>query len=143
MNSLFLLLRNSTIVSHRAKSSEHYGILLYCLGLDTSHNLFITYPPIDSHIMMTLTRTTVNRRLIDSPPHRPLTLVQMLERLKTAMGTIGQPSSAPVTEPPITQHVDRYGNVYWHVYDAKTGRNIYCMSQSEVALWMDRVVFRA
>ena len=85
---------------------------------------------------------TITRRLIDSPPHRPLTLGQMLSRLGQAVGRLVQRSSTPLTEPEVRQRCDCHGNVYWHIYDRKTGQHVYCMSEVEVSLWMDRAVFR-
>lgn len=86
--------------------------------------------------------TTMTRRLIDYPPHRPFTMGQILGRLGTTVQNMVQASLEPRPEPSITQHCDRYGNAYWHIYDSQTGRNVYCMSEAEVSRWLDRAVFK-
>lgn len=41
-------------------------------------------------------------------------------------------------EPNIHQSRDRFGNVFWTVYDPITGCKLYFESEAEVRIWLDR-----
>jgi hypothetical protein len=41
-------------------------------------------------------------------------------------------------EPQITQHRDRQGNLYYQVYDPRSGRSSYFGDASEVRYWLER-----
>ncbi|NJO43864.1 MAG: hypothetical protein HC865_25690 [Cyanobacteria bacterium RU_5_0] len=43
----------------------------------------------------------------------------------------------PIIEPKITQVQGRNGEVFWEIYDSRTGRTIYCMTENEVFEWLD------
>lgn len=47
------------------------------------------------------------------------------------------------SEPKIHQRTDRFGNVYFHVYDPQTGRSSVFGTESEVRAWLDRRYYEA
>lgn len=48
----------------------------------------------------------------------------------------------PNTEPEITQLQGRDGEVFWEIYDARTGNTVYCMTEFEVMQWLDARQYR-
>lgn len=46
------------------------------------------------------------------------------------------------TEPKITELQGRNGESFWEIYDARTGRTIYCMTEDEVMEWLDNRHYR-
>ena len=45
-------------------------------------------------------------------------------------------------EPKITQLQGRDGEVFWEIYDARTGKTVYCMTEFEVMEWLDTRFYR-
>ncbi len=50
--------------------------------------------------------------------------------------------SEPFTEPKILELQGRNGETFWEIYDARTGRTTYCMTEDEVMGWLDARDYR-
>lgn len=46
------------------------------------------------------------------------------------------------TEPKITKLQGCDGEVFWEIYDARTGKTVYCMTEFEVMEWLDTRHYR-
>lgn len=88
---------------------------------------------------MAATRTV---RLIDNPPHRPYSLGAIAHLMVAVVGDRLEQWLAPTYEPTIVKRNNRYNIPYWEVYDPQTKRTMYCMSEAEVGLWLDRLLCR-
>ena len=84
---------------------------------------------------MSATRTI---RLIDYPPHRPHSLGHIAQSVVKTVGNRLEQWLNPIQEPTIVKRNNRHNIPYWEVYDPQTKRTVYCASEAEVGLWLDR-----
>ena len=89
--------------------------------------------------------TTRTVRLIDRPPHRPPQLSEVMHSIAIALQHMGQGIGQmfePTCEPTVVKGRDPHGNPYWEIYDPNTERTMFCMSETEVDVWLDYLVRR-
>lgn len=78
-------------------------------------------------------------RHIDYPPHRPHSLGHLVQSVVKTVGNRLEQWFNPIHEPTIVKRNNQHNIPYWEVYDPRTKQTIYCASEAELGLWLDRL----
>ena len=73
----------------------------------------------------------------DSPTNNSSIGIGVLSRLQRVWQFITDSLSHP-SELEVRETYDRSGNLWWYVYDPKTGRSAWLDSEDEVRIWIEK-----